>query len=234
MTTQPDTRAALLKGAPERRGISEFEVRDAGNGLLHFTGYAAVFDDPYEITDRFGTFTETIERKALSRTLSRNPDVVLNVNHDGLPLARTISGTLKLGTDTRGYHVEADLDPRDPDVESVRYKLERGDLSDMSWAFKVLVDVWNDDETERSVREVSVDGGDVSIVTTGANRNTNASLRGALDALANLDVLTECRTAGFDIEAVRAAYATLGTVLVDLTPRTTMSIRAAERALELD
>jgi HK97 family phage prohead protease len=232
-----DSRSELLKGAPERRGISEFEVREAKNGLLHFSGHAAVFDQPYEVTDRYGVFTEIIERNALARTLSRNPDVVLNINHDGLPLARTTSGTLRIGADARGLYVEADLEPKDPDVDRIRHKLERGDMSDMSWAFRVTVDEWSEDETQRNVQEVNIDGGDVSIVTTGANRNTTAHLRSIIDSLPRFeDALVECRSAdaGISADDLRAASKLLGELATELTPRKTMSIKAAERAALLD
>lgn len=231
------TRSALLKGAAERRGISEFEIRDGSNGLLKFTGYAAVFDHPYEVTDRYGTFTEVIERNALSRTLSRSPDVILNINHDGLPLARTTAGTLRVGTDEHGYHVEADLEPRDPDVDRVRYKLARKDMAEMSWAFRVTVDEWTAEETHRSVQEVNVDGGDVSIVTTGANRTTEAHLRSAIHSLSDLDsALVECRSAGLEVELdeLLVAQRNLGALITELSPRNTLSVRAAERALLLD
>ncbi len=232
-----DSRSELLKGAPERRGISEFELRDAGNGLRKFTGYAAVWDQPYTVNDRFGSFTEIVERTALQRTLSRNPNVVLNVDHSGLPLARTSAGTLRIGTDSHGYTVEADLEPRDPDVQKILYKLERGDLTDMSWAFRVTVDEWTeaDDGETRIIREVNVDGGDVSIVGNGANPDTIAHpLRAALTALADpeLDhkILAECRSEGFDLDVIRKNLDALS----ERAPRKTLSLRAAERALELD
>ncbi len=229
------TRSALLKGVPERRAISEFEVRDGANGLLKFRGYAAVFDQWYEVNDWMGSYDESVERGALKRTLSRKPDVVLNINHDGLPLARTTAGTLKVGTDDHGYEVEADLEPRDPDVDRVRYKLERGDMSDMSWAFRVTVDEWtvlDDGREQRVIKEVNVDGGDVSIVTTGANRNTTADLRSMLAAFTDLDALVESRST-LDQDVIVTVRENLGR-LVDPAPRKTMSIRAAERVLELD
>jgi HK97 family phage prohead protease len=55
--------------------------------------------------------------------------VRLLLNHDGLPLARTTSGTLKLREDKRGLHFEADLDPNDPDVQRIAPKVQRGDLT---------------------------------------------------------------------------------------------------------
>lgn len=238
MTDQ--NRAERLRGVSERRGISEFELRDASNGNLHFTGYAAVWEAPYEVTDRFGTFTEVVARGALARTLGRNPDVVLNINHDGLPLARTTAGTLRLGADEHGFHVEADLEPRDPDVESVRYKLERGDLTDMSWAFRVIDDVWTEDDTHRMIREANIHGGDVSIVTTGANPATTANPLRMADAIAlftDPSALAECRSReDFDLEALKRLSVVVGEVLREEEPpaRKTMSIAAAKRALLLD
>lgn len=236
--TDINSRAELLKGTPERRGISEFEIRDAGNGLMHFEGYAAVWDQKYTVNDWMGSFTESVERSALKRTLSRNPNVVLNINHDGLPLARTTSGTLRLGTDAHGFTVSADLEPRDPDVQKILYKLERRDLEDMSWAFRVTVDEWTvheNGEESRVIKEVNIDGGDVSIVTNGANPGTTADpLRSALKVFADpeldLKVLAECRAEGFDLDVIRKNLA-----LLDERPqRKTLSLAAAARAAELD
>lgn len=228
-------RSALVKGAPERRGVREYELREGKNGLLHFEGYAALWDVPYEVTDRYGTYTEVVERNALSRTLSRNPDVILNVNHSGLPLARSTAGTLRLGTDSRGYIVDADLEPRDPDVQAIRFKLERGDMGEMSWAFRVTKDTWSENDTHRSIGEANVDGGDVSIVNTGANRHTTASLRSMLDQFKHLN-LVECRAnEQISVDEMIVVRDTLDAAIKAERPtRKTMSIAAAKRALLLD
>lgn len=233
-------RATEIRGAVERRGISEFEIRSTASGLLHFTGHASVFDHPYEVHDRFGTFTETITRNAFSRTLSRGPDVFFYINHAGLPIARTASGTMRLSTDERGLYVEADLEPRDPDVQSVQYKLERGDMTDMSFAFRVPEngDTWNDDATARQINEVNLHHGDVSIVTVGANPAASATpfrMADALTAIASR-TLAECRSEeDLDMEQVAAVHEILGEILTPEVPsRKTMSVRAALRALELD
>lgn len=149
-----------------------FELRDNGNTLT-FTGYASTFGQAYDM----GWFNETVQRGAFTKTLSENPDVRLLINHDGLPLARTKSGTLKLSQDTTGLHAEASLDASDPDVARVRPKLERGDLGEMSFAFRVVKDEWSSDLTDRSLTEISLKDGDVSIVTYPANPNTSAALR---------------------------------------------------------
>lgn len=236
MTENPDARSELLRGIRERRSISDFELRAGPNGTLHFTGHAALFDVEYTVYDFLGSFTEVVDRKALNRTMSRQPDVVLNVNHNGLPLARTTSGTLRLSLDESGLYVDADLEPRDPDVNSVRYKLERGDMADMSWAFRVLNDQWSivDGEDHRRIMEANIDGGDVSIVTTGANPATDAQIgaRSAVSYLSQPDALVEVRSLD-DPDAIAAAIKTLEGAR-GAAKNKTLSVAAAERALLLD
>lgn len=159
-----------LEGTYEHRqfSVSDMELRESSDGTLRFTGYASTTEHPYEVAD----FTETIARGAFKRTLSEGPDVVLLLNHSGLPLARTKSGTLTLAEDARGLRVDADLEPNDPDVKSLQPKLQRRDLDSMSFAFRATAQTWNDDYTERLIRGVSLHQGDVSIVTMAANPDT--------------------------------------------------------------
>ena len=167
-----------LEGTTEHRTFAaSLEVREAPTGSgLKLTGYAATSETTYRVAD----FAECITRGAWKRSLSENPDVVLNVNHGaggGLPLARTRSGTLSLSEDARGLRVEADLDRTDPDVQALLPKLRRADVSEMSFAFKVVSDSWNKARTERTIREIQLNRGDVSLVTMAANPATEVSVR---------------------------------------------------------
>jgi HK97 family phage prohead protease len=179
-----------LIDAPERRGIpsAQFELRSTRDSL-HFSGYASVFDKGYDL---YGGppigWTEYIERGAFDKTLKEGPDLHLLINHDGLPLARTKSGTLHLSVDDTGLRVDADLDRRDPDVQRLQTKMERGDIDEMSFAFRVKRQSWSADETERRLEEVSLHKGDVSVVNFGANPHTSASLRSALNFLASSEI----------------------------------------------
>jgi HK97 family phage prohead protease len=162
-------------------GLSNVEVReDADAGTVRFAGYATVFEREYEVHDAFGAYTERIAPTAFGRTLREDPDVVLVVNHEGLPLARTKSGTLRLSTDQVGLRVDAELDPEDPDVRALLPKMRRGDVDEMSFAFRVNDQVWSSDYTDRLITEVNLHRGDVSVVTFGANPHTLAALRAAL------------------------------------------------------
>jgi uncharacterized protein len=82
-------------------------------------------------------------------SLRSTPDVMLLVNHQALPLARTISGTLRLVEDNIGLRNIATLDPEDPDAMSIAVKMHRGDVTGQSFAFSVQAQDWNRDCTER-------------------------------------------------------------------------------------
>jgi HK97 family phage prohead protease len=138
-----------------------------------------------------GAFEETFARGAFRQSLSNEPDVVLLINHEGLPLARTRSGTMTLSEDTRGLKVDAELDPSDPDVQALVPKMKRGDLTEMSFAFRATDDEWDARETKRLVRSATIHKGDVSMVTHGANTTAAGSVRDAL-------VLLEQRAASED------------------------------------
>lgn len=176
-----------LRGNTETRVSprSEFELREVPSGtgstLLRFTGFASVTGDgaAYEMEDWMGVWVETVSVGAFDRTLADGADCAFLVNHGGISLARTRSGTLKLsavknGTTSpvpgvTGLYAQADLDPANPHVQAVRSAVERKDLSEMSFAFRVLRDDWNAEYTTRTINEVSLHQGDCSIVNFGAN-----------------------------------------------------------------
>jgi hypothetical protein len=75
-------------------------------------------------------------------------------------------------------------------VQRLETKMERGDMDEMSFAFRVKADKWSDDDTERTLTEVSLHKGDVSVVNFGANPATSAqlnSMQEALEFLAGVD-----------------------------------------------
>lgn len=135
------------------------------------SGYAAVFDSPSEPLP----WTEYVKRGAFRKTIKDGADVRLLIDHTGVPLARTKSGTLKLREDDKGLYMEARLDPNNPDAVKMRSALMRGDVSQMSFAFETIKDAWNKDRTVRELREVRLH--DVSIVTYPAYEETSAEIR---------------------------------------------------------
>ena len=158
------------------------ELRDA-NGDLGLTGWASVTERAYDM----GVFQETIKRGAFSKTLSEAPDVQLLMNHEGLPIARTVSGTLRLSEDTNGLKVDASLNADDPDVQRLLPKVQRGDINAMSFGFRVTRQQWDDDYENREITEINLDRGDVSVVNQGANPHASFSLRDATELLKGMD-----------------------------------------------
>lgn len=147
------------------------------------TGYGSVFGASYRVGGRHG-FDEQVLRGAFTKTLGRRPDVVFRLEHGSLPFARTTSGTLTLSQDKIGLRYEASLNADDPEVQAFIPKIERGDMRESSFAFKIPEggDSWNEMRTQRSIREADIHRGDVSLVTFGASSATGqyTSLRGSL------------------------------------------------------
>lgn len=193
--TLPGDVNPVLRGAPERRSHlidvkerrvapASFEMRAVRAGDLVATGYASTFEE-YEVyggPENYG-WIEAIDRRAFNKTLRDKPDVVFLINHTGLPLARTKSGTLKLKVDDGGLAPEALLEKTDPDVLALQPKVARGDVDEMSFAFYVKAQEWSaaegfedDPFSYRLITELSLNRGDVSVVTFGANPTTSFEL----------------------------------------------------------
>ena len=162
----------VAKEIDEKRSVaySNLELRASEDGTK-LIGYAAVFDSPSEPMP----FTEYVRRGAFQKTLKDGADVRLLIDHEGIPLARTKSGTLMLQEDERGLRVEAQLDPTNPDAARVISAMRRGDMSQMSFAFRTIKDAWSADRSVRELKEVQLF--DVSVVTFPAYEETVAELR---------------------------------------------------------
>ena len=104
------------------------------------------------------------------------PDVRLLINHEGLPLARTKNGTLTLTEDEVGLRFDAII-ANTTEGRDLYALVERGDLDQMSFAFRVIRQAWNSDRSERTLKEVSLADGDVSVVTYPAYPATSVEAR---------------------------------------------------------
>lgn len=178
-----------------------------GGDALTFRGYACVVETPYEMQDLLGPYTEVVRSGAFSKTLSEGADVPFLVNHQGLTLARTKSGTLRLSEDSTGLHAEARLDPASPHVQALRSAMDRGDVDEMSFAFWPTRQKWSASFDQRDILEVNLNKGDVSVVNYGANPHTaGADLRGR-------DVVSAFQELRAGATLTPEALATLGHVL---------------------
>lgn len=159
--------------------VSSLETRerreDAPDGSPGtITGYAAVFDQDAEIMD----FVERIAPGAFSDVLRGDHDTRALFNHDpSMVLGRTMSGTLRMTEDDIGLRVEIDMPPTQ--VGRDTYTLvARGDVSQMSFAFRASTDEWdyNADPIRRTITRIG-ELQDVSPVTFPAYDGTVVSAR---------------------------------------------------------
>jgi HK97 family phage prohead protease len=178
----------------QRRAVPfrDVQLRAAsGGGDLTFTGYACVTEVGYEMSDWLGPFTEVVRQGAFTKTLNEGADVPFLVNHGGLTLARTKSGTMGLAEDDTGLHVEARLDPASPHVAALRSAMDRGDVDEMSFGFWITRQQWSPDFDQRDILEVSLNKGDVSVVNYGANPATAGAQLNARDLAERAALLPE-------------------------------------------
>ena len=126
----------------------ELRADGADSATTTLTGYAAVFDQLSVLL--YSAFREKITRGAFMGSLG--DDIRALWNHDtNLPLGRTKANTLRLAEDPHGLRVE--IDP--PDTQAGRdavASIRRGDVDQMSFAFDVLEDAWDQDEAGQLVR----------------------------------------------------------------------------------
>ena len=170
-----NTRSKMKKIERRTFTVRDVEARQADDGTMRLRGYAAVFNDDSVPLP----FIERIAPGAFRKTLTETPDVRLLINHEGLPLARTKNGTLTLTEDDRGLYMDATI--ADTSEGRDLYTLvERGDVDQMSFAFRVIRQKWNEDRTTRTLTEVSLADGDVSVVTYPAYPTTTVEAREAL------------------------------------------------------
>ncbi|MCH8851725.1 MAG: phage major capsid protein [Planctomycetes bacterium] len=156
----------------ERRFTIGLEVR-RHNGKPSLEGLCV----PYESRSEDMGFRETIAKGAFSKHLRSDPDVKAFVEHDiSQIIGRTRAGTLRLEESDDGVHVS--IDPPDSQrghdlVESVR----RGDLTAMSFGFRVLDDTWElrDGESHRRVTEAELV--ETSVTSSPSYPETSIALR---------------------------------------------------------
>ncbi|MGE3487920.1 MAG: HK97 family phage prohead protease [Nitrospira sp.] len=150
--------------------------RAAGEGeqeVRLLTGYAAVFDT---LSVELWGFRERIAKGAFGNSLG--DDVRALWNHDtNHVLGRTTNATLRLAEDEIGLHVEIDP-PSSPMADSFVASVERGDVNQMSFAFRTLEDTWDEDEEGQLIRTLTkVKLYEVSPVTFPAYPATSISAR---------------------------------------------------------
>jgi HK97 family phage prohead protease len=162
----------------ERRAITSPPKLRADDSGKVAVGYAALFNAK---TDIGGYFTETIAPGAFTETI-RSSDVRALIDHDtGRVIGRSSAKTLRLAEDNVGLSVEIDL-PDTTDGRDLATLLDRGDISGMSFGFKVTHDEWDESGAIPARMIHKVDLYEVSAVAFPAYNDTTIALRSLDDA----------------------------------------------------
>ena len=175
MKRKPTTRTTLEWRAFELAPVS------VPDGPPRIEGHAAVFD---KLSHDLGGFRELIQPGAFTNTLLSIEDLRAKFNHDdNFILGRLRSGTLELREDDRGLRMII-LPPDTTWVRDLLVSMERGDVTGSSFAFRVPDggDSWRstDHGMVRTVHEIDLRGGDVSVVSSPAYESTTAAVKRSL------------------------------------------------------
>ena len=151
--------------------VQDLELRMDGDNPV-VVGYGAVFNS---MSNDLGGFREFIGSEAFEGRLE--DDVRFLINHDGMPLARTTNGTLRLSVDERGLKYEAKLNPNVSTSRDLMELLKDGTINQSSFAFIVEDDSWEmkDGMNVRTINKVSRLY-DVSAVTYPAYNEASSSV----------------------------------------------------------
>lgn len=161
--------------------LADVEVRQLEGGVREFRGYAIRFDEP---SVNLGGFVERVAPTGPARAIAEGQDVRHLINHDAnLILGRTAAGTTKLEIDDVGVRVITQM----PDTSYARdhaVSLERGDVNQMSFAFRVAPggDSWDWDTSPPTRTLLDFDLSDVSDVTYPAYPSTSAEVRSLVES----------------------------------------------------
>lgn len=143
-------------------------------------GYATTFDDPYVLFEYDGNkYMEQITRDALLN--ADMGDVIFLYNHEGMVYARQSNGTLQLSINEHGLYVRADLSSTEASRQMYE-SIKAGLVTQMSWAFTVEEESYNEKTRTRSILKVRKVY-DVSAVSIPANPNTDISARSYWDGV---------------------------------------------------
>ena len=167
----------------------DFEVRaDQNEEHGHFlTGRPIVYGSKTDL----GWYDEIIKDGALDGADLRDVRFLVNHNTDMIPLARSrnnnSNSTMQLSVVSgEGMDIRVDLDTENNvEASSLYSAVSRGDISGMSFMFRVDADSWDDIDSEHPTRTIESISKvyEVSAVTFPAYEATSIQARGLSEAL---------------------------------------------------
>ncbi len=180
-----------------------FELREqAEGGDMIVVGQPVIFGVETVLWEYDGIqYKEVIDSRALDE--AKMDDVVLNIDHEGKPAAKTKNGTLKLFLRHDGLYMEADLSKNTTGRELYE-DIRNGFYDKMSFAFKVREDSYDRETHTRTILKIERIY-DVSAVTWAAYEQTSLSARNWAKAQYEIEAAEAAKK---QAEALRGAEAT--------------------------
>lgn len=173
MAIKPDREYRMIQ-------LPDIQFRALEDEEFIVEGYATTWDDPYTLWEYDGIkYMEQIDRNALNS--ANMDDVIFLYNHEGMVFARQSNGTLQLSINDRGLYIRADLSSTEASRQMYE-SIKAGLVTQMSWAFTVEEDSYNEKTHTRSILKVDKIY-DVSAVSIPANPNTDISARSYWDGV---------------------------------------------------
>ena len=179
------------------------ELREqAEDGKMIVVGQPVIFGVETVLWEYDGIqYKEVIDSRALDE--AKMDDVVLNIDHEGKPAAKTKNGTLKLFLRHDGLYMEADLSKNTTGRELYE-DIRNGFYDKMSFAFKVREDSYDRETHTRTILKIERIY-DVSAVTWAAYEQTSLSARNWAKAQYEIEAAEAVKK---QAEACRGAEAT--------------------------
>lgn len=159
----------------------DFETKE-----MRIEGTPVVFEEPTVMFEYDGMkFYEVISREAFNE--AKMDDVVLVVNHEGKPAAKTKNGTLNLEVRHDVLFMDGDLS-KNATGRELHEDIQNGFFDKMSFAFTIREESY--DKKTRTRRIEKIDRlFDVSAVTFPAYENTSISARSFFEAEAEKELM---------------------------------------------
>lgn len=151
--------------------IKELRVTREEGQEPRLVGYPVIYNS---VSEDLGGFRERIAKGAFTKSL-KNSDVRALLDHKHrYVLGRESADTLKLEDRSIGLYVDC-TPPNTTWARDLLVSVERGDITQMSFGFRAIVDSWNEEEKIRTVLEANIF--DVSVVSFPAYPDTKVALR---------------------------------------------------------
>lgn len=179
-----------MENIEKRAFLCEVRTREDEERGNILEGVPIVFN---QMTD-LGWCNEIIEPTALDNADMK--DVRFLVNHDinSIPFARSRNNnknsTMQLEVKEDGLHIRVDLDTeKNPRAQELHSAVERGDIDQMSFMFKVNGEKWEDLDSDHPTRHITSISKiyEVSAVTFPAYEGTSLNARSTDDGHASLE-----------------------------------------------